>query len=58
MWYLDREMYSKSEKYLSHNSINYDRLQIILIKKKQQQILANFSDETYGLLSYRNEEKW
>jgi hypothetical protein len=49
------EMYSKNEKYLSHTPINYDRMQIILMENL---ILANSSDETYGLLSYRNEEKW
>jgi hypothetical protein len=54
MRYLDMEMCSKSEKYLSHTSINNDRTQITLMEKL---ILANSSDETYGLLSYRNEEK-
>jgi hypothetical protein len=48
-------MYNKSEKYLSHTSINYDTIQTILMKNL---ILANSSDETYGLLSYENEEKW
>jgi hypothetical protein len=47
-------MYNKSEKYLYHTSINYDRMQIILMEKL---ILANSSDETYELLSYKNEEK-
>ena len=55
MWYLDKEKYSKSEKYLSHTCINYDRMKITLMEKI---ILANSSDETYGLLSYENEEKW
>ena len=55
MWYLDKEKYSKSEKYLSHTSINYDTIQTILMKNL---ILANSSDETYGRLSYENEEKW
>jgi hypothetical protein len=53
MWYLDKEMYNKSEKYLSHTSINYDTIQTILMKNL---ILANSSNETYGFLSYRNEE--
>jgi hypothetical protein len=55
MWYLDKEMYNKSEKCLSHTSINYDTIQTILMKNL---ILANSSDETYGLLSYEHEEKW
>jgi hypothetical protein len=48
-------MYNKSEKYLSHTSINYDTIQTILMKNL---ILANSSDETYGLPSYEHEEKW
>ncbi len=54
MRYLDKEKYSKSEKYLSHTCINYDRMKIMLMEKM---ILANSSDETYGPLSHRNKKK-
>ncbi len=38
MCYLDKEMYNKSEKYLSHTSINYDTIQTILMKNLIWQI--------------------
>jgi hypothetical protein len=47
---LDRERYSNSEKYLYHTSINYDRIQIILMEKL---ILADSSDETINFYPTR-----
>jgi hypothetical protein len=54
MWYLDKEN-NKSEKYLSHTSINYDTIQTSLMEKL---ILANSSDEAYPTVMKKNGDKW
>jgi len=52
--YLDVEIYTKNEKYLTYIPVNYNGVQILLPDKK---ILAKSTDGTYGLLSCRDEEE-
>jgi hypothetical protein len=52
--YLDVEIYTKNEKYLTYIPVNYNGVQILLPDKK---ILAKSTDGNYGLLSCRDEEE-
>ncbi len=51
--YLDIEVYSKSEIYLTYIPVNYDGVQILL---PENQVLARAEDEKYGLLTCEEEE--
>jgi len=51
--YLDVEVYSKSEIYLTYIPVNYDGVQILL---PENQVLARAEDEKYGLLTCEEEE--
>jgi hypothetical protein len=52
--YLDVEIYTRNEKYLTYIPVNYNGVQILLPEKK---ILAKSAGDIYGLLSCRDEEE-